>query len=121
MKKSLFIAFMLPVFFATGCASVAVSNDSIVNSTAMALSIDKNAFTVSDRVDSGIKTTYTVKTNSGEKYSCYVTGSVSIVGRTVSDAICSKPGTEANKKATDQPAKNDSSCNALLKAAGKCS
>ncbi len=121
MKKTLFIALTLPVFFATGCASVAVSNDSIVNRTSIALSIDKSAFTISDRVDSGVKTTYNVKTNSGDNYSCYVTGGVSVVGRTVSDAICSKSGAEINKKATEKPSKNDSSCNALLKAAGKCS
>ena len=122
MKKSLIVISMLSVFGVVGCASVAVTEDAIVSSTAMALSADKSTFTITDRVDSGIKTTYNVKTNSGEKYSCYVTGTVTVVGRTVSDAICSKVGgsSGSTEKPADKPAKSDSSCNALLKAAGKC-
>jgi hypothetical protein len=77
------------------------------------LGIDKADFTVSDRVDDGIKTSYAVKTKAGKRYACYVTGTVSITGRTVSDAICSEGG-----KPSGEP--GSIACNALLRAAGKC-
>lgn len=103
---------------ASGCASVAVSNDAIEQNTAMALGIPKGSFTVSDRVDDGFKSSYTVKTNAGKQYGCYVTGTVSYYGRQVSDAVC----TEVGKTAKPAPgaAASGGSCNALLKAAGKC-
>ncbi len=100
-----------------GCASVAVNNDAIEKNTASALGLEKGSFTISNREDDGIKTSYLVKTNAGTKYTCYVTGTVSVVGRVVSDAIC----TEMNKSG-NQPSGSGTStaCNALLKAAGKC-
>jgi hypothetical protein len=99
-----------------GCASVAVTNDSIEQRTSVALGMDQSKFSISDRVNEGIKTTYAVKTLSGKTYSCYVTGTVSYMGRVVSDAICSEMG-----KGTKPLAKQaDPSCNALLHAAGKC-
>jgi osmotically-inducible protein OsmY len=111
---------------ATGCASIAVTSDASVavtsdameQNTSMALGIPKGSFTISDRIDSGVKTTYSVKTNTGRQYICYVTGTVTTAGRTVSDAIC----TEMSK--ASQPASStkssSGSCNALLKAAGRC-
>ena len=103
---------------ATGCASVAVSNDAIEQNTAQALGLAKGSFTITDRVDDGVKASYAVKTNTGKQYSCYVTGGVSVVGRVVSDSMCTELG-----KAGKQPASSTAgaaSCNALLKAAGKC-
>ncbi len=99
----------------TGCASVAVSNDAIEKNTAFALGIEKGSFTISDREDDGVKSSYSVKTNSGKKYSCYVTGTVSVMGRVVSDAVCNEVG-----KPAKQTSGTSTSCNALLKAAGKC-
>lgn len=104
--------------FTTGCASVAVSNNAIEKNTAFALGLDTSAFTISDRVDDGIKSSYAVKTNSGKKYSCYVTGAVSVMGRVVSDAICNEMGKPAKQAAS--AGTTGGSCNALLKAAGKC-
>lgn len=99
-----------------GCASVAVTSDAIENNTASALGLEKGTFTISNREDDGIKSTYLVNTNAGKKYSCYVTGTVSVVGRVVSDAVCNEVG-----KSTKQSAgKTLGACNALLKAAGKC-
>jgi len=100
----------------TGCASVAVTNDAIEKNTAFALGIEKGTFTISNREDDGVKSTYLVSTNAGKKYTCYVTGTVSVVGRVVSDAVCNETGKSA-KPATGTTTK---SCNALLKAAGKC-
>ncbi len=102
--------------FTTGCASVAVSNDAIESNTAFAIGAEKGTFTISDRVDDGVKSTYAVKTNTGKKYSCYVTGSITVVGRVVSDAVCN----EAGKPVKQVTGVGAPSCNALLKAAGKC-
>ncbi|MEB0012136.1 hypothetical protein QN379_17930 [Glaciimonas sp. Gout2] len=100
----------------SGCASLAVSNDSLEQNTASSLGLPKSAFTISDRVDNGVKSTYTVKTNSGKQYSCYVTGTFSILGPVVSDAICNG----IRKPVKQTTGTSDRSCNALLKAAGKC-
>lgn len=101
-----------------GCASVAVSNDAIEKRTATALGLANNTFTISDRVDDGVRTDYTVKTSNGKQYACYVTGTVSVTGRVVSDAICIEKAKANTKPASTTPA--SSSCNALLKAAKKC-
>jgi len=94
---------------AAGCASVAVSNDAIEQRTASALGLASSSFTISDRVDDGVKASYTVKTKSGKQYSCYVTGGVSVMGRMVSDPVCNELG-----KSPKQAVKNSSSsCNAV--------
>ena len=59
-----------------------------------------------------------VRDKDGKQYACYVTGGVSIVGRVVSDPMCNEVG-KAGKAATTG-ATGNASCNALLKAAGKC-
>ncbi|MBZ0067862.1 MAG: hypothetical protein K8F26_03530 [Thiobacillus sp.] len=119
MKKTLTLASVAAfVALASGCASVAVSNDAIEQNTAQALGLAKGSFTIADRVDDGVKASYTVKTNTGKQYACYVTGSVSVVGRVVSDPICSEVG-KSGKPAAGAGAAGGS-CNALLKAAGKC-
>jgi hypothetical protein len=132
--------------FLAACASVAVTSDSLENRTAASLGIDRGTFTISDRTDEGIRTNYTVTTKNGIKYVCYVTGTVSVLGRTVSDAICKESARPATAKAaadiretTEKPGKKVSrtqqqitgqkqveppsstrDCNALLSAAGKC-
>lgn len=119
MKKniiSLTIAAALSTLI-VGCASVAVTDDAIEKNTAFALGVDKSQVTITNRENDGIKTTYNAKTTNGKTYACYVTGSVSVVGRVVSDAVCN----ETTAGAQSKPTKPDSSCNALLKAAGKCS
>lgn len=118
-KRAAFSAAILTALLATGCASVAVSNDAIERNTAHALGLAKGNFTISDRMDDGVKTTYTVKANTGKQYSCYVTGTIAVVGRVVSDAMCTELGKSGKQTTTGTGGKT--SCNALLKAAGKCS
>lgn len=77
---------------ATGCASLAVTDDAIVERTAFALGLQKNEFTISQRQDDGTTTRYLVKTKSGQDYNCFVGGSFSVLGRSVSEAICTKKG-----------------------------
>ncbi len=78
--------------FATGCASLAVTDQAIVDRTAFALGVDKQAFTISNRADEGTTTRYNVRLKSGQEYSCFVGGSISVIGRSVSDAVCTKKG-----------------------------
>lgn len=107
--------FAFAVTLIQGCASMAVSNDAIEANTAHTLGLKVGEFTVSDRHDSGIKTTYNVQTKTGKHYSCYVTGGVSVAGAVVSDALCTEmaaAGSVARPAAVQ--------CNALLSAAGKC-
>ena len=75
-----------------GCASMAVTDQAIVDRTAFALGLDKSAFTISNRVDEGTTTRYAVKTRAGQEYNCFVGGSFSVVGRSVSEAICTRKG-----------------------------
>lgn len=116
IRQSVLVSSVALAVLSAGCASMAVSNDAIEQRTAVALGMPKGAFTISDRVDDGVRSSYMVKTNAGKQYSCYVTGSVSYTGRTVSDAICSGLG-KANRQTTGA---GGGACNALLRAAGKC-
>lgn len=117
MKKlftTSFSAFL--IYLVQGCASVAVTGDDLSTNTARAIGVSPSSVSISDRVDSGIKTTYTAEAN-GNVYNCYVTGSLTVAGRVVSDAMCTPL---ASAKSQSQPSSNSSSCNALLKSAGKC-
>lgn len=107
---------------ATGCASVAVTEDALSQRTSAAIGIEPGGFTISDRRDEGVKTTYAVKTNNGRSFSCYVTGLVTYFGRSVSDAVCTEMASSKSAKAgTAKPVSGSTAtCNALLKAAGKC-
>lgn len=100
-----------------GCASIAVTDEAIVKKTAFELGLEPSEFTISNRENDGVTTTYIVKTNKQKTYNCYVAGSISVLGRTVSSPVCNEVG-----KKSDAPSSSSSSstCNALLKAAGKC-
>ncbi|MEK8034258.1 hypothetical protein AACH06_25815 [Ideonella sp. DXS29W] len=109
-----------------GCASVAVTDESLQSRTSSAIHQPAGTFTISQRVDEGVKTSYQVRTSSGKQYSCYVTGAIGMTGRVVSDAICSEgsPSGTTGSSASAAPAAAAtppaSNCNALLKAAGRC-
>ena len=79
----------VPMF---GCASIAVTDDALVERTAFALGVDKGSFTIENRVNDGVTTRYSVKTNRGDQFNCFVGGSISVLGRMVSEAICTKKG-----------------------------
>lgn len=113
MKNKLVSSYF--VLFLSGCASYAVTDDVITSHTSFALGLQPSEFTISNRVDSGVRTDYKVKTTSGKSYSCYLTGTVSVTGRAVSDAICrSSSGGNTNMQNSTE------NCNALLRAAGRC-
>lgn len=77
---------------AAGCASLAVTDEAIVDRTAFALGLPKGEFTVSNRQNEGTTTRYSVRTKSGQEYNCFVGGSINVLGRSVSEAVCSKKG-----------------------------
>lgn len=95
IRKIVITGVLLSFTALSGCASQAVTATHLEENTAFSLGMDKSDFTISNRRDSGIKTSYLVKTNSGQQYSCYVTGTFSVVGRAVSDAICNEKGKPA--------------------------
>ncbi len=103
------------------CASAAVTSDALEDRTSRALGLERGQFTISERVDEGTATRYAVLAKSGRRYNCTVGGSFNVLGRVVSDAICTemgKPAGAANSAPTGAP--NTATCNALLRAAGKC-
>ena len=75
-----------------GCASVAVTDVAIVERTAFALGVDKGSFVIENRVNDGVTTRYSVKTNRGDQFNCFVGGTITMLGRSVSEAICTKKG-----------------------------
>jgi hypothetical protein len=91
MKRTLCIA-VLAAATATGCASIAVTDEALVDRTAFALGLAKGDFTISNRVDEGTTTRYSVKSKSGQEFNCFVGGSIGVLGRVVSEAICTKKG-----------------------------
>lgn len=91
MKTTLCIT-LLAAAAATGCASIAVTDEALVDRTAFALGLAKGDFTISNRVDEGTTTRYSVKTKSGQDFNCFVGGSIGVLGRVVSEAICTRKG-----------------------------
>ena len=89
------ITLAIGALFTAGCASIAVTDDAIVDRTAFALGLSKGDFTVSNRVNEGATTRYNVRTKSGQEYSCFIGGSIGLLGRAVSEAVCSKKGEPA--------------------------
>jgi hypothetical protein len=111
-SRRLSSASLLAVVLLAGCASFAVSDDALVQRTGFALGLEPNQFTVSNRMDEGTTTRYRVNTTAGKVYNCSVGGSLSVIGKSVSSALCDEIGQNG---APDKP-----NCNALTKAAGKC-
>lgn len=112
-----FLAAALASGTLVGCASVAVTDDALVQRTAFALGLDSKDFTISNRADDGTTTRYQVRTRVGRQYNCFVGGSISVLGRSVSEAVCTETGREGSARPA---AATPGGCNALLKAAGKC-
>jgi len=95
MKKLYLPSTLLAALISCGCASIAVTDQALVERTAFALGIAKEDFTISNRVNEGAASRYLVRTKSGQSYRCLVGGSIGLLGRAVSDAICTKDGEPA--------------------------
>lgn len=92
MKKLLLLTMLATALISSGCASIAVTDRALVERTSFALGIAKEDFTISNRVDEGAASRYVVRTKSGQTYRCLVGGSIGLLGRAVSDAVCTKDG-----------------------------
>jgi hypothetical protein len=83
---------VLAAALVAGCASIAVTAAPTPDRTAFALGLAKGDFTISNRTDEGTTTRYAVRTKAGQDFNCFVGGSISVLGRSVSEAICTKKG-----------------------------
>lgn len=95
MKLTRTTLLLIATAMTTACASVAVTDQAIVDRTAFALGLAKSDFTISNRTDEGTTTRYSVRTKSGQDFNCFVGGSISVLGRSVSEAICTRKGEPA--------------------------
>lgn len=95
-------------------ASFAVSDEALVSRTASVLDLSASDFTISDRTNEGVTARYKVETKSGKRYSCFVGGSLTGIGKSVSEAVC-KPVDGSGSKPP-----SDANCDALSKQAGRC-
>lgn len=86
MKKDFLTSLLLLALAA--CASFTVSDDTLSRRTADALSLSADDFTIASRIDKDDRTEYQVRTDSGRRYDCSITGAIGITGRTLSDASC---------------------------------
>nr|WP_315477271.1 hypothetical protein [uncultured Undibacterium sp.] len=116
-QQTKFISLIALFGLLIGCASIAVTDDVIAKKTAFELGLNASDFTISNRENDGAMSTYIVKTKDQRTYNCSIGGSISVLGRTVSSPICNEVG----KKSGAAPSTSSgATCNALLKAAGKC-
>ena len=92
MKTSSTLAIALTALTVSGCASVIVSDDAIVERTAFAIGLNKSDFTISNRVDDGASARYAVRTRTGQEFNCFLGGTIGFGGRQVSEAICTRKG-----------------------------
>lgn len=105
------IALMAPMIVGCASAGSSVPSAKLVANTSFATGLAEGQFEISGIRKGALKTTYNVKANNGDSYSCYYTG---IAGVGLSDSLCSKIGAAG---ATDTATPN---CDALSKAAGRC-
>ena len=95
-------------------ASFAVSDESLVSRTETAIGLPSSDFSISDRVNEGVTARYKVRTKAGRQYSCFVGGSLTGIGKSVSEAVCKPLGSPDNAWPSDE------SCDALSRQAGRC-
>jgi hypothetical protein len=114
-RRYIFVGLIISLLLViVGCAT-AVKKDDIEQRTSFALGLDRNQFTISDVTLIGQRTNYSVQTTNGETYRCYVVG-ITTFQSIISDAICSQSNVGLDSKKSAKGV----SCNALLKATGKC-
>jgi hypothetical protein len=95
MERLTALGLLAAALATAGCASIAVTEEALVQRTAFAIGLNQGDFTISNRQDEGTTTRYSVRTKSGLDYNCFVGGSISVVGRSVSEAVCTRKGEPA--------------------------
>ncbi|WP_374658129.1 hypothetical protein [Inhella sp.] len=76
----------------SACAATLINPQHLQDRTSRALGLESSEFTISQRSDEGGTTRYQVRTRSGQEYHCSVGVAPSILGRTVTDALCTRKG-----------------------------
>ncbi len=103
-----------------GCAMLGaernVSDADLIPRTETAIGLSASQFTISDRTNEGVTARYKVKTSTGKQYNCFVGGSLTGIGKSVSEAVCTPldGSAPAAQPASGKP------CDALSRAAGRC-
>ena len=117
-------AMALLVLGLTGCAAT-ISQDGLEQRTSAAIGRQVGTFTIAKTgEETGGRINYTAKTKDGITYQCYMYSATGFqkamsFGQTPhSDAICTQMGRGGPAARADS--KPAASCNALLKAAGRC-
>lgn len=117
-------AMALLILGLTGCAAT-ISQDGLEQRTSAAIGRNVGSFTITKTgEETGGRINYTAKTKDGLTYQCYMYSATGFqkamsFGQTPhSDAICTQMGRGAAQPAADS--KPAPTCNALLKAAGRC-
>lgn len=95
-------------------ASFAVSDESLVSRTETAIGLPSSDFTISDRENEGVTARYKVRTKAGKQYNCFVGGSLTGIGKSVSEAVCKPLDGSGNTPSSDK------NCDALSRQAGRC-
>ena len=113
--KALLISISIIAISACGLIPQKVDDQDLQKNAAMTIGVNTNNVSINNRETNGAKTTFQATAN-GKQYICYVTsGAAGLYGGSfLSDAICQPM--QSNSSQQD----NTPSCNALLKAAGKC-
>lgn len=70
-------------------------------------------FSISERVDEGVTARYKARTKVGRQYNCFVGGSLTGIGKLVSEAVCRPLDGAGNAPPSDE------NCDALNRQAGR--
>lgn len=104
-RKTAVVVASSAVLTLSACATMGTANVSpelLETRTAFALGLEKGDFTISNRVDDGVRTDYEVRTKRGKQYRCYLTSTsggwlpfTGAVSGGTSDALCTPKGSAA--------------------------
>ncbi|QTM23020.1 hypothetical protein [Neisseria sicca] len=111
MKYTLSLLMILTLSACGVVGNTTISDNSLKNKAAFALNVPAESISISNR-HGDIDSVKFVATTGDKSYSCYVT---TVMGAVSSDALCSGSNVHGGKGS-----RGGSSCNALLKAAGRC-
>jgi len=116
--------FLIPLLLSLGACSSTIKQEGVEQRAAMATGRPVGSFTITDQVEAGGgRIEFNVKAKDGAHFQCYMYSATAFqkamsFGQTPhSDAICTQMGKSGGSSTSTAPAP---SCNALLKAAGKC-
>jgi hypothetical protein len=112
MKVSIYVCAFLTLLNLSGCASVNVSDSKLLDKAESATGVVQSNLSVvpGSKSTSGMNLNFKVQDNHSNIYKCYYVKSM----WNESDAICTKLSSD------DTDSNDNTPCNDLLRAAGKC-